>query len=340
MKIFQSAQATEWRPEAAHGKTVGFVVKTGQAPERGGRISRQSIFCRPIRGLDSFGTTQPTVLPWATIDRASGALVAMILFFVFGAAAATTNDLSDAEIQGRKLAQQLCEARPAESITNTGVLEIRDGKGNRTNYPVKCEVIVGPTNWWCIYDATQKRMPDQPIFGYTLSVTHSEHEQNNYIAFVDCGLGAAISNCETMFPFRHSDFWIADLGLEFFHWPEQKILKHEMRRGRACKVLESVNPSPSTNSYSRVVSWIDNESGGIVQAEAYDLKNKLLKEFAPKTASGSFRKWKSATFRPARARGWSSTIFPRPTRRLARQTRRKNNQSPPGNWEQTKARHA
>jgi hypothetical protein len=56
-----------------------------------------------------------------------------------------------------------------------------------------------------------------------------------------------------------------------------------MRRGRACKVLESTNPSSTTNGYSRVVSWIDNESGGIVQAEAYDFKNKLLKEFAPKS---------------------------------------------------------
>ena len=62
-----------------------------------------------------------------------------------------------------------------------------------------------------------------------------------------------------------------------------------MRRGRACKVLESTNPDLSSTNpfppigYSRVVSWIDNESGGIVQAEAYDLNNKLLKEFAPKS---------------------------------------------------------
>ncbi len=56
-----------------------------------------------------------------------------------------------------------------------------------------------------------------------------------------------------------------------------------MRRGRSCKVLESTNPSPSTNGYSRVVSWIDNESGGIVHAEAYDAKGGLLKEFDPKS---------------------------------------------------------
>ncbi|MGD0087807.1 MAG: outer membrane lipoprotein-sorting protein [Verrucomicrobiota bacterium] len=86
-----------------------------------------------------------------------------------------------------------------------------------------------------------------------------------------------------MAPFAGSDFWIADLGLDFFHWPEQKILKHEMRRGRACQVLESTNPDPTPAGYSRVVSWIDNETLGIVQAEAYDAKGDLLKEFYPKS---------------------------------------------------------
>jgi len=56
-----------------------------------------------------------------------------------------------------------------------------------------------------------------------------------------------------------------------------------MRRGCSCKVLESTNPNPSINGYLRVVSWIDNESGGIVYAEAYDAKDRLLKEFDPKS---------------------------------------------------------
>ena len=86
-----------------------------------------------------------------------------------------------------------------------------------------------------------------------------------------------------MMPFLGSDFWAVDLGLEFFHWPEQKILKHEMRRGRACQMLESTNPSPTTNGYARVVSWIDNESSGIVHAEAYDVTGKVRKEFDPKS---------------------------------------------------------
>jgi YD repeat-containing protein len=84
-----------------------------------------------------------------------------------------------------------------------------------------------------------------------------------------------------MTSFANSDFWICDLGLEFFHWPEQKILKKEVKRSRGCSVLESTNPDPATNGYSRVVSWIDNDGGGIVQAFAYDAQGKLLKEFYP-----------------------------------------------------------
>ncbi len=91
-----------------------------------------------------------------------------------------------------------------------------------------------------------------------------------------------LARADLSFPFAGSDFWLCDLGLEFFHWPEQKILKRENSRGRVCKVLESTNPNPSTNGYSRVVSWIDEETLGIVQAYAYDAQGKKLKEFYPK----------------------------------------------------------
>jgi hypothetical protein len=86
-----------------------------------------------------------------------------------------------------------------------------------------------------------------------------------------------------MVPFANSDFWICDLGLEFFHWPEQKVIKHEERRTRECEVLESTNPDPAAGGYSHVDSWIDDESHGIVHAEAYDAKGKLLKVFDPKS---------------------------------------------------------
>jgi hypothetical protein len=221
------------------------------------------------------------------------ASVALGLLTVVGTIAATTNDLSDAETQGRQLAQQLLEERPAENFTNTGVLIIHDGKGRLSEIPVICKTIVTAAAWRSIYEAT---LTNQTVM---LFVIHAAVQPNIY--FYDTNFTAQIpilgdipqpghllrshqfSGAALMSPFAGSDFWIADLGLEFFHWPEQKILKHEMRRGRSCQVLESTNPHPSPNSYSRVVSWIDNETLGIVQAKAYDAKGELLKEFFPKS---------------------------------------------------------
>ena len=275
MIISQLRQATEWRSKAAHGKTVGFVVKTDQAPKRGGRNIRQSIVCRPVRGLNLLGAIQPTVPPWATFCRASGALVAMILFFAFCAMATATNDLSDTEIQGRQLARkifELLEQQPTENFTNTGHLTIRRKDGARDAFRFQFRAVVTATNWQAIYETTSES------YRVKFLIVHDVGGNRFFEVRNDENI-----KCEPTFPFAGSDFWAEDLGLEFFHWPEQKILKHEMRRGRACKVLESTNPAPSTNNYSRVVSWIDNESGGIVQAEGYDFKNKLLKEFAPKS---------------------------------------------------------
>jgi hypothetical protein len=226
------------------------------------------------------------------------AVAAMILFAAFGARAETTNDLSDAEIQGRRLAKQLYDMRPTENFTNTGVLKIHEANGTNTDLPVRFETVVTETNWQTIYTAIFSDTANLKLLD-TTKIIHVGGQQNQYeeTHFFDYmhavipgrggihgprGQGKSVLPGEqTMIPFANSDFWIADLGLEFFHWPEQKILKKENRRSRACNVLQSTNPS--TNGYSRVVSWVDEESGGIVHAEAYDANGKLLKVFDPKS---------------------------------------------------------
>jgi len=240
-----------------------------------------------LRGLD-FGRRGSAALPL---------LAAMSLLAASGAVAATTNDLSEVEIQGRNLVQQLLEQSPATNFAQSGILKIRDAKGITTNIPVFFRILVTTGYWQTRYVAMQTNYDSAPP-SVQLVIIHRNGEPNEYDISEDKG---GIGRREDIIPIRHlhgnqimasfagSDFWVADLGLEFFHWPEQKILKHEMRRGRACKVLESTNPDLSSPNivppicYSRVVSWIDNESGGIVQAEAYDFKNRLLKEFAPKS---------------------------------------------------------
>jgi hypothetical protein len=196
-------------------------------------------------------------------------------------ATATTNEAA-AEIEGRELVRRILNLRPTGNFTNSGVLHIRNGKRDRTTAPIRCDIVVTATNWFNVYEisGTNARVSK-------LLIVHDKPTSNRYELTLNFGGDPARqwtktkSDVVARLGFA-GDFAVADLGLEFFRWPTQKVLKHEMRRGQACKVLESTNPNPSTSSYSRVVSWIDNDTGGIVHAEAFDAKGKLLKEFDPK----------------------------------------------------------
>jgi hypothetical protein len=218
------------------------------------------------------------------------ALAAVVLLAALGATAQTTNVLSDAEIQGRQLAQKLLDQQPTENFTNTGILKIRDAKGKIVEIPIGFRSAITETNWQSVYNIHKIVGTNENHPGWTsLVVTHNGSNPNQY-QFYEFFLEIEkfdpivtnLTGKETMIPFANSDFWIADLGLEFLHWPGQKVLRGDTARGRLCKVLESTNPNPSPNGYSRVLSWIDNEALGIVEAKAYDAQNKLLKEFYPK----------------------------------------------------------
>ena len=250
--------------------------------------------------------------------RGGGALAALILFLAVGAPAETTNTLSDAEIQGRQLAQQILEQNPSANSTNSGALKIRNAKANRSDVPVRFETVVDSKGWQisCIATtSTEESSQDWTIRCKILKIEHFIWLPNHY-EITDWSVhgvksnGVAISIFEVdennklikqssiissathdlkendlFTPFANSDFWLCDLGLEFFHWPAQKILPKptNLVRGRDYTLLESTNPNLSTNGYSRVLTWIDKETGGILQAEAYDANGKLLKEFSPKS---------------------------------------------------------
>ena len=212
----------------------------------------------------------------------------------------TTQTNSLAQIEGRVLAHEILAQRPNTNSVLVGLLKIRATKGGLSLIPVKFEIFVREIDWQNTYSFEIRRpFPngEWEITSNKLVITHTVFGTNQYQVVGHTGgyfgpnLGSSDHNFGIDFHqsgdglmerFAESDFSFADLGLEFLHWPEQKVLKHEMRRSRACKVLESTNPNPSTNGYSRVVSWIDNESSGIVHADAFDAKGKLLKEFDPK----------------------------------------------------------
>lgn len=214
--------------------------------------------------------------------------LAFIFLIAFGVRAQTANELSKAEIEGRQLTREILEQAPTTNFSQTGVLTIKNSKGT-TNVPVTLDTFPRAGGWIADYVTNPT---SNSLASVKLSVLHRDGRTNIYVLYkphsdswlrLDSGPVPTINETQIMVPFAGSDFWIADLGLEFFHWPDQKILKHEDKRTRACAVLESTNPNPGPGAYSRVDSWIDNETLGVVHAEAYDANGKLLKIFDPKS---------------------------------------------------------
>jgi hypothetical protein len=187
------------------------------------------------------------------------------------------------ESEARTLLTRLLSQKPELSTTNTGQMRVRDGKGKQVEIPVRFEIACTETNWRSVYQTE----PAPGVQGTAeLVVIHSQGQPNVYR--LKTGLEAssntgakALEGEQTMIPYAGSDFWVADLGLEFFHWPKQRVLRKEMRRGLYCDVLESADTRPGAGGYGRVVSWIDPDTGAIVHADAYDERNELLKQFDP-----------------------------------------------------------
>jgi len=188
---------------------------------------------------------------------------------------------AEGERQARALLARLLEQKPEQPSTNSGVLKIRDAEGKTREVPARFDIVPGRDKWQTVYE-TAGAPGSQPV---NLTIVHSDAQPHQYLLSGPSAPPRKLAPSELMAPFAGSDFWIADLGLEFLHWPQQRVLRKQMRKGLSCDVLLSVNPQPAQGGYSRVVSWIAinrPEDIVIVHAEAFDTRDKLLKEFDPK----------------------------------------------------------
>jgi hypothetical protein len=204
------------------------------------------------------------------------ALVMLGVLAVFHLPAATaTNDAAQAEIEGREIVAQLLSAKPEKNFTNRATLRIFANKRTQ-EIPVEFHTFVTASNWHTLYFTTGSNTEQAFL------VAHVDGKPNQYRVGRNTKDLSAIQMENAYVPFAGSDFWLADLGLEFLHWPDQKVHTKDIKQGKLVWVLTSKNPYPS-GAYSRVVSWINPESGGIFEAEAYDKKGELLKSFEPKS---------------------------------------------------------
>ena len=190
----------------------------------------------------------------------------------------------EAAKKGRELVAEILAQRPATNSVINGTIRVREGNGKRSEVRVQARVSRSANGWQEQYVALGTNGSPSAFF----TIVHLDNGSAAY--WLDRSVGSQaetnaspqLAEQDTMQPFAGSDFWLADLARQFFNWPDQRLVKSEMRKSRSCRVLESVNPHPAPGAYSRVLSWIDLETDGIVMAEAYDINGKLLKEFEPK----------------------------------------------------------
>jgi hypothetical protein len=207
-----------------------------------------------------------------------------IISLVCSIATAAEQPSANQFAEGQKLAQKLRQARPPEGESEIrGTLIIsHDGK---KRVPVVCTTIVRGDVWKTIYESKA----NDGIPAERLIITRVGNGKNQYAysrapsADAPVPEPSPIPTEQAYIPFAQSDFWLTDLGIEFIFWPEQARLPGELRLGRDCYLLQSVNPNAA--QFVRIKSFIDKESlekgaPGILVAEAFDANNKPVKDFS------------------------------------------------------------
>ena len=178
---------------------------------------------------------------------------------------------------GADFAMQMRAMRPVKPVQAKGKLRIRDMRGKRREVLVQFRTFVIGKSLINIYQTQQGSLTVNRNLGQPTVFTVAPPPP------VDPNKVQKLNGDQAMQPFEGSDFWMADLGLAFLHWPKQEIIKRELRRGELCSVLVSEPAKLKRGGYSKIVSWVDEDTRGIVHADIFDSKGKLLKVFSPKS---------------------------------------------------------
>lgn len=170
---------------------------------------------------------------------------------------------------------------PVQAIQSAGVLRVRTAGKPTILVPIHFSIRPISSNEWESEYVTDFTGQDNEKL-----VIHSYTDKPNEYTVAQKATGETTWNTKKIEPgtasvcsFAGTDFFYCDLGLEFLAWDRQMTLRQQMRKGRSCKVLESSHSQPINNAYDRVLSWIDNETCGVVMAQAFDGHNKRIKEF-------------------------------------------------------------
>lgn len=197
--------------------------------------------------------------------------------------------------EGQSLAAELRDLQIGIPGDISATLKIRKRDGKRVEQQVQKQSIQTETGWNDLFCLSTQ----DPSEKEWLLIRHQTGKSPSYQLANSESLPASnedyqpLEADQTMRPVGNSDFWVADLGLDFLHWPDQRIVPSRitMRKGIACKVLESARPTQTKNGYYKVRSWISSEYGGVVYAEAFDITDKKIKIFEVKDLEKIDKQW-------------------------------------------------
>lgn len=254
-----------------------------------------SVCCsRTRRTLPASQAAQAPQLLAPPLHSGRRGLSALLRLGLFGLALALSSRWTEASEPlladlntGPELAALLRAQAPAEASETRGWLRVREADRKRREIPVRITTVPGERDWVVVYEIP----PTAERPGERLTVIQAVDQAPRYLYQTNLVSGAAapagappasLAGDQAMVPFAGTDFWLADLGRDFLHWPEQRLVsdvKIKMRKGVACKVLDSIRPDSGGIGYQRVRAWVAVENGGLVYAEAYDSQDRLLKVF-------------------------------------------------------------
>jgi len=183
---------------------------------------------------------------------------------------------------GRQLARAIRELFPEKSAETPATMEVieRERKRNKTSVVIRIDK-TDKAHWSLTCLAKREGAVDDQWRVHHALGQSNKYEHNGHPAEGDkiySGLAG-------------SSFTIADLGMDFLHWPSQSVLKTQRRKSRLCHVLESRNPNPAKGGYHRVVSWVDQKTGGILLADIYTDEAKPVKRFSVKGLTKKDGRW-------------------------------------------------
>ena len=223
----------------------------------------------------------------------SNPIILAVTILLAGGTIQAQSDLSP----GQHLANEMRQTQLLNYAEISGALKTKGRRGKRSSLALRLTTDVKDGQWQSIFQATD---PTSGAVSQLTILRSPEKGPQYYLASapnknIPFEHGEPLAPDEAMASFAGSNFWMVDLGLGFFYWPTQTLLRDariKMRKGISCFVLESQRGGTVDNGYTRVRSWISRDHGGLIYAEAYGVNGKRIKTFEVSDVEKINGEWK------------------------------------------------